>query len=181
LAAGRRREGGFGLSTNPRQPYGLPLQKRPGMTRRHHRYRVTVEWSGNRGQGTWGYNRAHILRSAGKPAIAGSADPAAWNPEELLLAAISACHKLWYLHLCSEAGIVVTRYTAEAEAVMEEDATGGGRFTSATLRPSVTVRAGGDTAKAMILHRDAHRYCFIANSVNFPIGCEPSVATGADP
>ncbi len=160
------------------------------MTGRHHRYRVTVEWTGNRGQGTsdyGGYDRAHILRSPGKPAIAGSADPAfrgdpaAWNPEELLLASLSACHELWYLHLCSQAGITVIRYTDEAEATMEEDATGSGRFTSATLRPSVTIQAGGDTMKAMSLHRDAHRCCFIANSVNFPVGCEPSVATGADP
>ena len=159
------------------------------MTRRPHRYRVTVEWTGNRGQGTSdyaGYDRAHILRSAGKPAIAGSSDPAfrgdpaAWNPEELLLGAIAACHKLWYLHLCSEAGIVVTRYIDEAEAVMEEDATGSGRFTSATLRPAVTIQAGGDTLKAMSLHRDAHRYCFIANSVNFPVEHEPSVVAGTD-
>ena len=75
----------------------------------------------------------------------------------------------------------MTRYTDAAEAIMEEDATGAGRFTSATLRPAVTIQAGGDTIKATRLHRDAHRYCFVANSVNFPVGCEPSVVTGSDP
>lgn len=160
------------------------------MTPKQHRYRVTVEWTGNRGKGTstyTGYDREHVIRSGDKATIAGSADPAfrgdpaRWNPEELLLASISACHKLWYLHLCCVAGIVVTHYTDAAEATMEEDATGAGHFTSAILRPRVVIQAGGDTAKAADLHHDANRYCFIANSVNFPIGCEPVVLIGANP
>lgn len=159
------------------------------MTRKIHDYRIAVEWTGNRGHGTptyAGYDRDHMIRSGNKAAIAGSADPAfrgdttRWNPEELLLASISACHQLWYLHLCSSAGIVVTHYTDAAEALMEEDGTGAGRFTSATLRPRVVIQVGGDTAKAAALHHDAHRYCFIANSVNFPIGCEPVILIGPD-
>lgn len=159
------------------------------MTRKIHQYRIAIEWTGNRGQGTAtyaGYDRDHMIRSGNKAPIAGSSDPAfrgdgtRWNPEELLLASISSCHKLWYLHLCSAAGIVVTRYTDGAEALMEEDGTGAGRFTSATLRPRVVIQAGGDTAKAAALHHDAHRYCFIANSVNFPIECEPVILVDPD-
>ncbi|HBK06884.1 MAG TPA: peroxiredoxin [Acetobacteraceae bacterium] len=159
------------------------------MTGKKHRYRVAVEWTGNQGSGTStyaGYGREHVIRAGTKAAIAGSADPAfrgdaaRWNPEELLLASIAACHKLWYLHLCSAAGIVVMRYTDEAEAIMEEDPTGAGRFVSAELHPHVVIQASGDTAKAARLHHDAHQYCFIANSVNFPIGCVPVITTGTD-
>ena len=154
------------------------------MADKDHVYRVTVEWTGNRGRGTQtysGYDREHRISAGGKPPIAGSSDPAfhgdatRWNPEDLLLASIAACHKLWYLHLCSAARISVISYRDEAEATMTEEASGAGRFVSATLRPDIVIEAGGDVAKAIALHDDAHKYCFIANSVNFPITCEPSV------
>ena len=154
------------------------------MADKDHVYRVTVEWTGNRGRGTQtysGYDREHRISAGGKPAIAGSSDPAfhgdatRWNPEDLLLASIAACHKLWYLHLCSAARISVISYRDEAEATMTEEASGAGRFVGATLRPDIVIEAGGDVAKAIALHHDAHKYCFIANSVNFPITCEPSV------
>ena len=150
-----------------------------------HSYRVSVEWTGNRGLGTLdhaGYGREHTISAAAKPPIAGSSDPtfrgdpARWNPEELLLASISACHKLWYLGLCAEAGIAVLSYRDEAEATMAEDPTGAGRFISAVLRPRITLRAGDDVAAATRLHHDAHAYCFIANSVNFPIECDPVIS-----
>jgi organic hydroperoxide reductase OsmC/OhrA len=155
---------------------------------KQHRYRVAVEWTGNQGSGTAsyaGYSRDHVIRSGAKRPIAGSSDPAfrgdpgRWNPEELLLASVSACHKLWYLHLCSTARIVVIRYSDDAEATMEEDAGGAGRIVSAALRPRVVIKPGCDAAEAVRLHHEAHRYCFIANSVNFPIECEPTVTTEA--
>ncbi len=151
---------------------------------RQHRYEVSVDWTGNTGQGTshyQAYERAHLIARDGKPPISGSSDPsfrgdpARWNPEELLLASISACHKLWYLHLCSAAGVVVTAYSDRAEAVMEEDGSGGGRFVSATLRPQVTVSPGSDIAKAEALHHEANRHCFIANSLNFPVAHRPVI------
>jgi len=154
------------------------------MADRQHSYCVTVEWTGNRGLGTpslAGYGRDHTISAGAKPPIAGSSDPAfrgdpaRWNPEDLLLASISACHKLWYLGLCAEAGISVLSYRDGAEATMAEDRGGAGRFVSATLRPRITIKAGGDIAQAIRLHHDAHRYCFIANSVNFPITCEPTI------
>ena len=153
------------------------------MRGREHLYRVAVAWTGNRGEGTAhyrAYGRDHRIEAPGKPAVEGSSDPAfrgdpaRWNPEELLLAALSACHKLQYLHLCAEAGVVVTAYRDEAEARMVEEGTGG-HFTGATLRPQVTIRAGCDRDAALALHEEAHARCFIASSVNFPVACEPSV------
>ena len=152
------------------------------MAAKQHVYHVIVEWTGNLGSGTpsyTGYGRDHTISEEAKPPIAGSADPAfrgdpaRWNPEQLLLASISACHKLWYLHHCATSGISVISYRDDAEAVMQENASGAGRFLHAVLRPVVRIRTGDDIATAERLHHDAHRDCFIANSVNFPITCQP--------
>jgi organic hydroperoxide reductase OsmC/OhrA len=150
-----------------------------------HRYSVTVKWTGNTGTGTSDYRsyerRHEILADDRKPLIPGSSDPAfrgdptRWNPEELLVASLSACHKLWYLHLCAEAGIVVVAYIDHAEGVMEELADGSGCFRCATLRPEVSVGPGSDLSKARTLHDTAHARFFIANSVNFPVQCEPKI------
>ncbi|HUI17510.1 MAG TPA: OsmC family protein [Alphaproteobacteria bacterium] len=155
---------------------------------REHRYSVTVTWTGNSGTGTSGYRgyerRHEIAAEGGKPPIPGSSDPAfrgdpaRWNPEELLIASLSACHKLWYLHLCAEAGIVVVAYIDHAEGIMEETADGSGRFQRAILRPKVTLAPGSDIAKAQKLHGAAHAKCFIANSVNFPVQHEAEVSIG---
>jgi organic hydroperoxide reductase OsmC/OhrA len=157
------------------------------MAGKQHTYRVTIEWTGNNGLGTpspAGYSRDHIISAGTKPPIPGSSDPAfrgdpaRWNPEDLLLASISACHKLWYLGLCAKSGISVLRYRDEAEATMSEDPDGTGRFVRAVLRPTIVIQAGGDVDQAIRLHQDAHKYCFIANSVNFPITCEPTITAG---
>ncbi len=154
------------------------------MSARAHDYHVTVQWTGNRGVGTshrTAYGRDHVIAASGKAPIAGSSDPAfrgdptRWNPEELLLASISACHKLWYLDLCARVGIAVLSYRDEAEATLVEEPSGSGRFVGAVLRPRVTISAGADIATAAGLHHDAHALCFIANSINFPVTCEPSV------
>jgi organic hydroperoxide reductase OsmC/OhrA len=145
---------------------------------KNHTYTLTVDWTGNRGTGTsayGAYGRDHAIRAPGKPVIAGSSDPAfrgdaaRYNPEDLLVASIAACHMLWYLHLCAVRKIVVTAYRDEPVGVMEEGADGGGRFTQVTLRPAVTLAPGADGNLAKRLHEEAHAKCFIANSVNFPI------------
>jgi organic hydroperoxide reductase OsmC/OhrA len=147
------------------------------MEKSHH-YEVTVRWTGNTGSGTSGYksySRHHEILSDGKAPIPGSSDPAfrgdasRWNPEELLVAALSACHKLWYLHLCAEAGITVMEYTDRADGIMEESPDGSGRFRSVTLKPKVVITIGSDLEKARTLHEVAHAKCFVANSVNFPV------------
>ena len=155
---------------------------------RAHQYAVTLQWTGNLGTGTSNYraySRAHTIEAPGKPPIDMSSDPAfrgdraRWNPEELLVDALASCHMLWYLHLAADAGIVVTAYEDSASGTMVEDADGGGRFSEVTLRPVVTIAAGHDSGRATALHHDAHRLCFIANSVNFPVACEPGVQVQA--
>jgi len=155
---------------------------------REHRYAVSLTWNGNLGSGTSGYrdySRNYEIVSDGKPAIQGSADPAfrgdrsRWNPEELLVASLSACHKLWYLHLAAEARIIVTAYADRAEGVIEVGRDGTGRFKSVVLRPTVTLATGSDVGLARTLHKPAHEKCFIANSVNFPVECEPEIVSAS--
>lgn len=151
-----------------------------------HHYALEIEWTGNRGTGTSdykSYGRDHVVRAEGKPSIDGSSDRSfrgdatRWNPEELLLAALSQCHMLSYLHVAASNGIVVTSYVDAATGTMEQTHDGGGHFTSATLRPVVTISAG-DLALATELHHEASEKCFIAASVNFPVVHEPVVSLG---
>ena len=151
-----------------------------------HHYALAIEWTGNRGTGTSdykAYGRDHVVSAEGKPPLAGSSDrsfrgdPDRWNPEELLLAALSQCHMLSYLHEAATHGIVVESYVDAATGTMEQTHDGGGHFTIATLRPRVTISAG-DPALALELHHDANAKCFIASSVNFPVIHEPEVTLG---
>ena len=147
---------------------------------KRHPYRASLHWDAGGGPGTESYksySREHQIKSEGKPEIvatSGFHGSAHYNPEALLVASLSSCHMLWYLHLCSQSGIVVTRYIDEAEGTMIEDAAIGGKFERAVLRPRVTI-SKGDKQKAATLHHEAHRLCFIANSVNFPVDCEPTI------
>lgn len=147
-----------------------------------HTYDIQLAWTGNDGAGTRdyrSYRRDHEIRAAGRPVLAGSSDPAfrgdpaRYNPEQLFVAALASCHMLWYLHLCAVNGIVVHDYRDEAQGEMEEGANGAGQFSRVVLRPRV--RLSGDAAKARALHAEAHGYCFIARSVNFPVTIEPLV------
>lgn len=153
------------------------------MTDRQHQYPVQVVWTGNHGSGTktyQGYGREHEVHVAGKPVIAGLSDAAfrgdagKHNPEDLLVAALSSCHMLWYLHLAAVAGVVVTEYVDDAVGILQERGNDG-RFIEAVLRPRVTIAAGSDPDVAKRVHEDAHHACFIANSVNFPVRCEPRI------
>ena len=148
-----------------------------------HHYRVDVNWTGNRGSGTDGYRnygREHEIRIAGKPILGGSSDPTfrgdatKHNPEDMLVAALSTCHMLSYLHMATVAGVVVTAYADVAEGTMETEGNGG-RFVEVVLRPTVTINASSDPVKAGAVHEEAHHACFIANSVNFPVRCEPRI------
>jgi len=149
------------------------------MAASQHRYEVSVSWSGET-RGYESYSRAHRIAINGKPTIAASADPAFLgdaglpNPEDMLLAALSACHMLWYLHLCAVRGVVVTAYEDRAEATMVE-APRAGRFTEVVLRPVVTITPDSNAELARSLHERAHAECFVANSVNFPVRHEPSI------
>lgn len=152
------------------------------MSKKHH-YNISTQWTGNKGEGTSGYTayeRAHNISALGKEIINASSDPAfrgdagRYNPEELLVASLSSCHMLWYLHLCADSGVVVTAYEDDAGGTMEENE-GGGRFVEVVLRPRVTVLHQSMIEKAISLHSIAHEKCFIANSVNFPVKHQPTV------
>lgn len=157
---------------------------------KQHTYQVRIDWTGNDGGGTRnyrGYRRDHTISSEGKPPIAGSSDPSfrgdasRYSPEELLVAAISSCHMLWFLHLCAINHVTVWEYQDAASGLMHEDDDGSGAFVRVVLRPLVKITPGDDLSKARALHTEAHRFCFIARSVNFPVELAPEVITATLP
>ncbi len=154
------------------------------MLHNEHHFTVSLKWTGNRGGGTSdyrAYGRDHELSATGKsvaipvsstPVFRGDKDR--YNPEELLIGALSGCHMLWFLHLCAEAGVVVTAYSDEAQGTMQLNQDGSGKFTDVVLRPSVDYVDAPPREKSEALHHRAHELCFIARSVNFPVRCEPA-------
>jgi organic hydroperoxide reductase OsmC/OhrA len=154
-----------------------------------HTYDVTVTWTGDDGEGTAtyrSYRRDHVVSADGPPDLVGSSDPALrgdgsrWNPEQLLVASLSQCHMLWYLHLCAINDVVVTGYVDAAHGAMTMNDDGSGQFEAVTLRPAVTVTDPAMVERATALHGDVPALCFIARSVNFPVHHQPTV-TAARP
>ncbi len=153
------------------------------MATRTHIYRTHLTWTGADAAVPFrNHRRDYRVAADGKSPIEGSSDAlfrgdaSRWNPEDLLVASLSACHQLWYLGLCAAAGIEVLAYEDAAEGTMiEESAGGAGQFTAVTLRPHVTLAPDADRAKALALHEVAHARCFIARSVNFPVRHEATV------
>jgi len=154
-----------------------------------HSYFARIRWTGNSGEGTKtyvSYKRDHEIQVDGRTAINGSSDPAfrgnptCYSPEDLLVASLSACHMLWYLHLCATGGVVVTAYVDRATGTMVEKKNGGGYFKEVVLYPSITITAGSNRRSAKDLHDRAHELCFIANSVKFPVLCKPEITVVQD-
>ncbi|KMQ69140.1 peroxiredoxin [Chryseobacterium sp. FH2] len=153
------------------------------MSKEHH-YKTTIQWTGNKGTGTSNYRnyeRNHTISVENKPIIEASSDPAfrgdktKYNPEEMLLSSLSSCHMLWYLHFCAEAGVIVTDYVDNATGTMIETKNGSGHFSEVILNPLITVSEISMIEKAKELHHKANEFCFIANSVNFPVKHIPVV------
>lgn len=151
---------------------------------KQHNYALKINWTGNSGSGTnsyKSYERSFEVSVDGKEIINGSSDPSfngdktKYNPEELLLASISSCHMLWYLHLCADDGIIVTSYIDNAEGIMVENDNGGGKFEQVILKPVISVTENSMIEKAIILHAKANKLCFVANSVNFRISHQPVI------
>ncbi len=150
-----------------------------------HNYAVKTTWTGNRGTGTsayTAYSRDHEISGVDKSAIIlGSSDPAfrgdktRFNPEELLLSALSTCHMLWYLHLCATFKVVVVDYIDEATGTMEETMDGSGQFSEVALYPRVTIADKALANLAVQLHQEAHHMCFIARSCNFKVSVHPNI------
>lgn len=150
---------------------------------KEHTYKTLLNWTGNKGQGTANYrayDRNHVISIAGKDDIKGSSDPSflgdptRYNPEELLVASLSSCHMLWYLHLCATNQIVVVDYQDKATGIMQENADGSGQFAEVTLKPEVTITEPEKIELANSLHHQANQMCFIARSCNFPVRHQPS-------
>ncbi len=152
---------------------------------RTHEYRISSRWTGNLGTGTsayTAYSRNHEWTGEGKTApIPGSSDPAfrgdaaRYNPEELLVAALANCHMLWVLHLCADAGIIVTEYADDARGEMVEHADGSGEMTLVVLRPRMGIKDPARAAEIPAIHDRAHAVCCLARSVSFPVRHEPVV------
>ncbi|MBK8845962.1 MAG: OsmC family protein [Bacteroidetes bacterium] len=153
------------------------------MSKKHH-YQLNIAWTGNNGTGTSNYaaySRNFNLNAANKETLALSSDTAfrgdetKHNPETMLVASISSCHMLWYLHLCADAGIIVTAYEDNATGTMEQDDTGAGKFTEVTLYPKVTITDSSKKELAIDLHHKANHFCFIAQSCNFQVQHRPEI------
>ncbi|HEY8351979.1 MAG TPA: OsmC family protein [Sphingomonadales bacterium] len=162
---------------------GFPQEGRQmdGSKTKQHQYETRIIWTGNRDEGTRhyrSYDRTWDMAAPGKPVVSCSndpllgGDPTKYNPEDLLLSALSACHMLWFLHLAANAGLVVHGYVDQPIGVGETTADGAGRFVRVLLQPLITLEQGSDVSRADRIHDEIHRYCFIARSVAFPVECK---------
>jgi organic hydroperoxide reductase OsmC/OhrA len=154
---------------------------------KEHFYTLEIKWTGNKGEGTShykSYDRNHIIEAVDKDTIQASSDPAflgdktKYNPEELLLASLSSCHMLWFLHLCADNGVIIIDYTDNPKGILIESEDGSGKFKEVILHPKVIVANGSMIEKVNELHHKAQDFCFIANSVNFTVRCEGVCYTG---
>ena len=152
-------------------------------TPHQHHYKITAEWHGNKGSGTSSlkaYDRSHTVSNAGKPDLHLTTDNPAvgdkskLNPEDLLVTAVSSCHMLSYLYVCALEGVIVTAYVDHATGIMLDYGATGGQFKSVTLNPEIKVADKSMIEKAIELHHKAHDICYIANSVNFEVICNPT-------
>jgi len=155
-----------------------------------HDYTARIQWTGNTGKGTSSYRayqRSWDVTTPGKPIVHCSndpllgGDPTLHNPEDLLLASVSSCHMLWYLHLASSQGVVIQSYVDNPIGTGEISPNGAGRFLSVTLHPTIGLAADTDTNKADAIHGLIHQYCFIARSLNFPVDVAARYETSAQP
>ncbi|MEM7069774.1 MAG: OsmC family protein [Pseudomonadota bacterium] len=153
---------------------------------KQHDFPSRIIWTGNRGTGTSAYKAYDrtwdlalddkvVVQCSNDPLLGG--DPSKYNPEDLLITALASCHMLWYLHLCSDAGVTVVSYEDNPIGVGESEPSGKGRFIEAVLKPKITITGDSDREKAVSIHDEIHQYCFIARSVNFPVRFEPEIVT----
>lgn len=153
-----------------------------------HRYSAVTHWQRLAGEAFTDqrYHRRHDWRFDGGAVVPGSSsvlsvplphsDPAAVDPEEAFIAALSSCHLLWFLSLAAQAGFVVDAYRDDAVGLMAKNAQGRVAITQVTLRPAVRFAGRQPTpAEHEALHHQAHERCYIANSVSSDVRCEPSI------
>ena len=151
-------------------------------------YYAKLVWSGGAlgpTKSAESYSREFRAEIKGKAPLRGSAgaafhgDPNLYDPEDLVLCALSACHMLSYLAVCAHAGIAVTSYEDSAVGTLARH-DGKVKFVDVLLRPKMVLVPGSDIAKARVLHEKAHNICVIANSVNFPVRHEVEITVAAE-
>lgn len=145
-----------------------------------HLFKAKAFWALNRkDENIKTYSRNHSIAIEGKPLLEVSAakafkgDAALYNPEDMLLASLVSCHMMSYLYVCAQVGIEVLSYADAAEAILEVNDDGSGRFTEVILNPKVMIAQTDRTEEALALHKKANELCFIANSCNFPVHHNP--------
>ncbi|MCF8505409.1 MAG: OsmC family protein [Caulobacter sp.] len=152
-------------------------------------YTATIDWTLKPGEDfvAGRYSRGHTIAFDGGITIPASSSPSvvplpwsvaeAVDPEEMLVAALSNCHMLTFLHKAREAGWVVTAYRDEAHGVMRKTAEGKIALTKVTLRPDIRFDGAGPTAEQLdALHHAAHEDCFIASSVKTEVVVEAPIS-----
>ena len=154
----------------------------------NHHFEATVRWPAESTQKLPpdpAFSRNAILGSPGHADVPGSAptvfggDATRYNPEELVTLALAHCHMLTYLALAAKKRVAVLAYEDRATVELGKDPVSGKmKLLSAQLRPKVTVARGTDVNEALAMHAKAHEYCFVANSVNFPVANAPEIVEG---
>ncbi|MEO8535864.1 MAG: OsmC family protein [Flavobacterium sp.] len=143
-----------------------------------HTFKATANWTSKQNPEDSTkrfYSKSHKISIEGKPVLNVSAakafkgDPELYNPEDLLLSSLVSCHMMSYLYVCSQNGIEVLKYLDNAEATLEVNPDGSGRFTEVRLNPKVVIADSDKIQLALELHKKANQLCFIANSCNFPV------------
>lgn len=123
------------------------------------------------------YSRRHRIEFDGGAELPGSSSPhsvpvpysdlSAADPEEMLVAAVSSCHMLWFLALAADQGFRVDSYVDEPVAIMGKNELGFDAIVSIELRPEIRFEAPApDAVQLAALHHDAHARCCLANSVS---------------
>ncbi len=145
----------------------------------NHTFKATVKWEIKEGESTQNprtFSRNHevLIDNKAIPLQVSAAktfrgDDSLYNPEDLLLSALTSCHMMSYLYVCAQNNIEVLSYTDNAEADLEVEASGSGSFKTVRLKPVVTIKDESQKDLAKSLHIKANQLCFIANSCNFPI------------
>jgi organic hydroperoxide reductase OsmC/OhrA len=146
-------------------------------------YRVTIDWQGRatpeeflKGRYSrehrWTFDGGAVVEASSSPSVVRApwSNPSHVDPEEAFVAAISSCHMLTFLYLASKAGLVVNHYRDDAVGVMTKTAQGVEWVSRVTLAPQITYAGNQPSAEQLgELHHEAHRQCFIANSVKTEI------------
>jgi organic hydroperoxide reductase OsmC/OhrA len=134
-------------------------------TTTHH---ARIVWHGDKSD-----LRAHTIQLADQTLAGSSApdrggDPTKADPEELFVAALSACHMLWLLYFARRAHLRIISYEDDPEGVMNDKC-----FLAVVLRPRVEFEI--DVSRDVLdkLHSEAHAACFIANSVTCQVTIAP--------